>query len=296
MFVVRGCGRYVCQGERAALPGRTAQRDLRAPLPPFRMIELRTLGTLELRTTDGQELRPILQQPKRLALFAYLALAMPRRFHRRDALLVLFWPELDTEHARGSLRRSLHFLRRTLGDNVIVGRGDEEIGIAPDAVWSDVLAFEEASEAGDLATALSLYRGDLLDGFYIAGAPDFERWLDRERARLLARAARGGWTLAERLAAERHADAAARARWAASLTPHDDAAHRRLVSLLASIGDRVGREARIRRLREATAGGLRDRAVVGAMRGRRDDPGRGSACARDVAECGDRRAECRCDH
>ena len=240
MFVVRGCGRYVCQGERAALPGRTAQRDLRAPLPPFRMIELRTLGTLELRTTDGQELRPILQQPKRLALFAYLALAMPRRFHRRDALLVLFWPELDTEHARGSLRRSLHFLRRTLGDNVIVGRGDEEIGIAPDAVWSDVLAFEEASEAGDLATALSLYRGDLLDGFYIAGAPDFERWLDRERARLLARAARGGWTFAERLAAERHADAAARARWAASLTPHDDTAHRRLVSLLADTGDRVG--------------------------------------------------------
>ena len=204
------------------------------------MIELRTLGTLELHTTDGRELRPILRQPKRLAVFTYLALATPKRFHRRDALLALFWPELDSEHARGSLRRSLHFLRRTLGDNVIVGRGDEEIGIAPDTVWCDVQAFEEASNAGDLATALALYRGDLLDGFYIAGAPDFERWLDRERARLLARAASGGWTLAERLAAEHDADAAARARWAAALTPHDDAAHRRLVSLLASTGDRTG--------------------------------------------------------
>lgn len=223
-----------------ALPGRTAQRDLCAPPLPFRMIELRTLGTLELRTTDGRELRPILQQPKRLAVFAYLALATPRRFHRRDALLAMFWPELDTEHARGSLRRSLHFLRRTLGDNVIVGRGDEEIGIAPDAVWCDVLNFEEASDANDLAAALALYRGDLLDGFYIAGAPEFERWLERERARLLAIAARGGWLLAERLATERHADAAARARWAATLTPHDDVAHRRLVSLLASTGDRVG--------------------------------------------------------
>ena len=207
------------------------------------MIELRTLGTLELRTTEGRELRPILQQPKRLALFAYLALASPRRFHRRDVLLAMFWPELDTEHARGSLRRSLHFLRRALGENVIVGRGDEEIGIAADAVWCDAAAFDAAVDTGDteeLASALALYRGELLGGFYIAGALEFERWLDQERARLLARAAAGGWVLAERLALHGHADAAARARWAASLTPHDDAAHRRLVALLADVGDRVG--------------------------------------------------------
>ncbi|MDB4887625.1 MAG: transcriptional activator protein, partial [Gemmatimonadetes bacterium] len=165
------------------------------------MIELRTLGTLELRTADGQEFRPILQQPKRLALLAFLALATPRRFHRRDTLLAMFWPELDTDHARGSLRSSLHFLRRMLGEKVIVGRGDEEIGIGPDVLWCDTAAFDEALERGDLAAALELYRGDLLQGFYIAGAPDFERWLDRERARLLERAGASGWTLAERLAA-----------------------------------------------------------------------------------------------
>lgn len=96
------------------------------------MIELRTLGTLDLRGTDGREFRRILQQPKRLALLVYLAVSTPRRFHRRDALLALFWPELDTDHARGALRRSLHFLRGILGDNVIVGRGEEEIGLVPD--------------------------------------------------------------------------------------------------------------------------------------------------------------------
>jgi len=33
-------------------------------------------------------------------------------------------------------------------------------------------------------TALDLYRGDLLEGFFIRGAPEFEQWLEDERARL----------------------------------------------------------------------------------------------------------------
>jgi len=41
----------------------------------------------------------VLAQPKRVALLAYLAAATPRRLHRRDSLLALFWPELDQEHA-----------------------------------------------------------------------------------------------------------------------------------------------------------------------------------------------------
>ena len=204
------------------------------------MIELRTLGTLDLRGTGGHELRRIIQQPKRLALLAFLAVATPRRFHRRDALLALFWPELDTEHARGALRRSLHFLRRIVGDHVIVGRGDEEIGLEAGALWCDTMAFEEAHAANELEQAVALYRGDLLQGFYISGAPDFERWLDRERARLRELATTGGWTLAERLVASRPHEAARLARWVAALEPHDDVTARRLVSLLAATGDRAG--------------------------------------------------------
>jgi DNA-binding SARP family transcriptional activator len=54
------------------------------------MIRLRTLGALDLRDADGQELRGVLAQPKRAALLAYLALATPRGYHRRDTLLALF--------------------------------------------------------------------------------------------------------------------------------------------------------------------------------------------------------------
>jgi DNA-binding SARP family transcriptional activator len=204
------------------------------------MIELRTLGTLDLRGTGGHELRRILQQPKRLALLAYLAVASPRRFHRRDALLALFWPELDSEHARGALRRSLHFLRHIVGEQVIVGRGDEEIGLASGALWCDTTAFEELLAANQIEGAIALYRGELLQGFYISDAPDFERWLDRERARLRELAAASGWTLAERLASSKPHEAARLARWVAALEPHDDATARRLVALLAATGDRAG--------------------------------------------------------
>jgi serine/threonine-protein kinase len=204
------------------------------------MIELRTLGALELRGADGHEFRRVLQQPKRLALLAYLAVSTPRRFHRRDTLLGIFWPELDSDHARAALRRSLYFLRRSLGENVIVGRGDEEIGLASGALWCDTTAFEEALGAGEIASALELYRGDLLQGFYISGAPEFERWLERERARLLERAVGSGWALAEQLGSTKSSDAARWARWVAALAPHDEAAHRRLIELLAHLGDRAG--------------------------------------------------------
>ncbi|MBA2459266.1 MAG: hypothetical protein H0V43_09980 [Gemmatimonadales bacterium] len=68
------------------------------------MIELHTLGVVDLRASDGRELGTILRQPKRLGLLAYLAVASPRRFHRRDSLLALFWPELDQDHARAVAR------------------------------------------------------------------------------------------------------------------------------------------------------------------------------------------------
>ncbi|HEV8355257.1 MAG TPA: hypothetical protein VGQ17_00650, partial [Gemmatimonadales bacterium] len=138
------------------------------------MLELRTLGVVDLRTAAGREVRAVVQQPKRFALLAWLALAAPGRFVRRDTLLGLFWPELDEEHARGALRRSLYFLRRALGgrDEVLIGRGEEEVGVAAELLWCDAVAFREAVKAGDPAGALALYQGDLLEGFYVAGAPE----------------------------------------------------------------------------------------------------------------------------
>lgn len=38
-----------------------------------------------------------------MALLAYLSSTGPHDFHRRDALLALFWPEFDEERARNAL-------------------------------------------------------------------------------------------------------------------------------------------------------------------------------------------------
>jgi serine/threonine-protein kinase len=205
------------------------------------MIELRTLGTLDLRAADGRELATVLAHSKRTALLAYLAVATPRGFHRRDALLALLWPELDQEHGRASLRKAVHHLRRSLGEDVLVGRGDEELGIRETAFWCDAAAVERALDAGETATALELYRGHFLEAFFLPDAPEFERWLERERARLRERAFQGAWAAAERETDAQNAFGAAYwGRRAAGLVPDDEGAVRRLIALLDRVGDRAG--------------------------------------------------------
>src|SRR5712664_448874 len=166
------------------------------------VVEFRILGASHLLGADGRELTSVLAQPKRVALLAYLAAAAPLRLHRRDSLVALFWPELDQEHARAALRQALHGLRQALGDGVLVTRGDEDIGLDREQIRCDVVEFERSTEAGRVADALDLYRGDLLEGFFIRGAPEFEQWLEDERARLKAVALRSATQLADRCEAQ----------------------------------------------------------------------------------------------
>src|SRR5688572_7384672 len=151
------------------------------------MIHLRALGVLDLRTSEGQELRQVLAQPKRAALLTYLAIATPGGSQPRDKLLALFWPDQAPEPARNALSQAVHFLRRALGDDVIVSQNGDALGIAPSHIWCDAMAFDDAIRQGRVDEALELYRGDFLEGFHVANAPDFEHWLDGERQRLAAR-------------------------------------------------------------------------------------------------------------
>src|SRR2546429_1494323 len=148
------------------------------------MIELRLLGTLDLKATDGHAVHSILAQPKRLALLAYLALHTDHGA-RRDSIVALFWPDLDTAHARGALRQSLRFLRRELGDGILNGHSDEAIAFEPGTVWCDVVAFEQACTAGHVTQALRLYRGGFLEGCFVSGgSTELEAWIGSERRRL----------------------------------------------------------------------------------------------------------------
>lgn len=97
----------------------------------FTSFELRLLGGLDLRAGDGEPLTAVLRQPKRTALLVYLALGPGGGLHRRDSLLGLLWPEMEEPRARNALNTSIFQLRKALGGDAIVGRGDDELGLQP---------------------------------------------------------------------------------------------------------------------------------------------------------------------
>jgi len=203
-------------------------------------IRLSLLGGVSLTGGSGGHSDDVVRQPKRLALLAFLAAAAPLRFHRRDSLLAMFWPDLDDTHARAALRRALHFVRRALGERCVVGRGDE-LGVEPSRLWCDVTAFRDAVQSDRPGAALELYGGTLLEGLFVASAPEFERWLDDERRRLRAMAADAAWQLAQQDdRGGRSADAVRWARRATELAPDDEVGLRKLIGLLDRAGDRAG--------------------------------------------------------
>jgi serine/threonine-protein kinase len=204
--------------------------------------ELRTLGPADLRDAAGRPIAEVLRQPKRLALLAYLALAGPHRLLRRDTILGLFWPDLDQQRGRAALRKTLHVLREALGADAIASRGDEEIGVRAEGLWCDVTAFEEALDEGRPRDALELYRGHLLEGFFVPGvSAELEQWLDGLRTRLRGRAVEAAWALSAQDEGEGSwADAVRWGRRGAELAPDDESQVRRLMALLDRMGDRVG--------------------------------------------------------
>lgn len=201
-------------------------------------LQLHVLGSVELRGTASSV--ELLSQPKRLAVLVYLALAQPHGFHRRDTVAALFWPEQSDFHARAALRKALHGIRQSLGEAVLLTRGDEEVAVDREQLWCDAHAFDLAILNEQFARALELYRGELLDGFF-PDAPGFERWLGAERPRYRESAGHAAWALAERY--ESGSDLTLASRWArkaAKLAGADERRIRRVLSLLDRAGDRAG--------------------------------------------------------
>ena len=120
---------------------------------------------------------------KTALLLARLAL-FPQRTHPREELADLFWPEADLEAGRNNLKQSLAVLRRLLeppgtaaGSVLIADR--QNVRLNPLAFSTDVGEFEAALRTGQRDLAATLYRGELLPGFY-------DDWVIEERERLAA--------------------------------------------------------------------------------------------------------------
>ncbi|NNF28532.1 MAG: hypothetical protein HKN73_15005 [Gemmatimonadetes bacterium] len=150
-------------------------------------IQLTTLGRTELTRTDGGSILSVLAQPKRLALLVYLVVEGSDRLVRRDSVATVFWPDSDQSDARANLRKSLYYLKQSLGPDVLVTRGDEEVGIDPALLECDVVIL--------LSGGPVEAEGPFLDGFHFTGASvEWEDWLGavRERVRSHAPAQEAG--------------------------------------------------------------------------------------------------------
>lgn len=175
---------------------------------------------------------------RRLALLSILAVARGRPVGR-ERIIGLLWPENPADAARHTLSEALYVLRKELAEDVFLAVGDE-VALNAAVVGSDVDEFETAVEAWRLESAVDLYGGPLLDGFYVGDAPDFERWVEGERDRLARTFAQSLEGLA--LAAETAGDGTAAVRWWSRLAAHDRYSSRvalRLVRALDAVGDRM---------------------------------------------------------
>lgn len=202
------------------------------------MIRFRTLGTIDLRTEDGERLNELLGQPKRLALLAFLAVRQPRGPVRREELISLLWPNSASSSARAALSTTLSRLRDTLGGGVLRGRGRETIGLSDSRFTSDVVALQTAFEADRHREAAELYGGRFLEGFRPPDTRPFEDWVDRRRERYHEQAYRAAMEAAGK--ARRAGDlsvAETFLRKAREIDPLREEAVREVIDLRAEHGD-----------------------------------------------------------
>jgi DNA-binding SARP family transcriptional activator len=199
---------------------------------------------------------------KSFALLAYLALdPIP---HRRERIAELLWPEGDGEDARASLRTALNYLRHGIGplaDGILAATRDT-VGLRRGAVEADVGALRQAQQlahqfdAGlrrQLELTINRYRGPFLAGMFLPDAPEFEAWIESQRAHWRAVAAELLSQLAK-LQAEAGETGAAEAsleKWA-NVEPDVELPWRRLIELQLSTNNRAA----ARRAWDRFCGGL----------------------------------------
>ena len=202
------------------------------------MLRLQTLGSVFI-AADAQPLGGAASQRRTLALLAALAIAGEGGLSR-DKIVGLLWPETDSERARHSLTQALYAARRALeADDLFTVNAD--VRLNRQRLLCDVNELEAALDSGDLERAVALYTGPFLDGFFLAGSPEFEQWSSLQRGRLEARVIEA----LERLAAnaETEGDYRRAAEWRkriSTIRPLDSGNTVKLMAALVESGDRAG--------------------------------------------------------
>jgi DNA-binding SARP family transcriptional activator len=215
-------------------------------------MQLRLLGSFELRDASGQSVR--LSTRKAEALLALLALR-PGQPQARDRLCALLWPDVRPAQAQHSLRQTLLQLRKGLSPALLASdvRG---LQLSAAHVEVDVGRLERCANADAPEALTELWqwdRGELLEGFRVGEAP-FDDWLASERKRLrelLAQALTRLLALAPLVQEAQRACARL-----LELDPLREEAHRGMMRLLAKQGRRAAALQHYRTFADALRGQL----------------------------------------
>ena len=181
---------------------------------------------------------------KAQALLYYLAVT--GRPHTRPTLAGLFWGDQPEAAARTSLSKCLSNLRELVGDALLVDRQtvafnrDQPYQLDTERFAAGLSAPLTPATHTSYQNALTHYRGDFLEGFYVRDAPDFEQWVLVQRAHYREAVMQGLHTLANY--AEQQGDlpqAITHTRRLLTLEPWREEAHRQLMTRLARSGQRA---------------------------------------------------------
>ncbi len=238
-------------------------------------LTLRVLGEPEVLI--GQVQVSSFESDKVRALLAYLAVEAGRA-HRRETLAGLLWPDCPEQVARHNLSQALFNLRLALGDHtarppyLLITRAAIQINRESD-YWLDLDQFnafyaawekDRSRESGDpsnllpqLEEMVQLYRGELLQQFYLEDSAEYEEWILVQRESLHQRAMNALTTLANEY--ELRGDFQAAHRYALrqlELDPWREEAHCQIMRVLAFDGQRSAALAQFESCRKVLAAEL----------------------------------------
>jgi len=223
---------------------------------------LTLLGPPEVRHADQMLL---FSTRKELALLIYLA--VEGRVHSRKKLSEQFWPEGDARHGRAALRITLLHLRHMLGEgadvfpapHLLIKRDTLGLDLTS-AIELDLHTLHEAWTSARASThttltmpeemhrtllaslqrAISLPRGEFLEGFSLRDAPAFDDWVRFQREYWHLRTSEVFDRLSQMQFEAGELEAAIETvnRWLVLAPLHEDA-YRRLMRLHFAAGDRA---------------------------------------------------------
>ncbi len=231
-------------------------------------LQLTCLGDFQIML-DGEPITAF-QTDKVRAMLIYLLIE--EQAHQRSALAPFLWPGYSEESANNSLRQSLHRLRHLLRNAesnppwLLITRQTVQVNPAAaiqiDAVrFTKLLADCATHQHAQLLTcqpclarlrqAIDLYRGDFLRGFTVADSDPFEEWRCILQEQLHLQALDTLTHLANAAAQVGDEEGVLQAAHRQlALEPWLEAAHRRIMRILAGRGQRTAALAQYQRCRQ----------------------------------------------